>query len=182
MIGVNCTLLKFQSFLISRDRFVYARIFWRRLLQILQSFRTATSIKLAVLLILSTTIVSGLLLITSWSVWIGKFYRIFVELFSTTFVGCCWYHGMYFSINPCSRSKRTWMYLWTLSGRSRYFVGERPSQPDIMWWMVSFSTQQIWHVSSSSTLNTCFLIYLVEIACSWIAATVDSVDLFRVED
>ena len=49
-------------------------------------------------------------------------------------------------------------------------------------WLVSFSTRQIRYVSSSSTLKTCFLIYLVEIACSWIAATVDSVDLFRVED
>ena len=89
---------------------------------------------------------------------------------------------MYFSINPCSSSKRTWMYLQTLSWRSRYFVGERPSQPDMMWWMVSFSTRQIRHVSSSSILKTCFLICLVEIACSWMAATVDSVDLFSVED
>ena len=89
---------------------------------------------------------------------------------------------MYFSINPCSSSKRTWMYLQTLSWRSRYFVGERPSQPDMMWWMVSFSTRQIRHVSSSSILKTCFLICLVEIACSWMAAIVDSVDLFSVED
>ena len=69
MIRVICTLFKFQSVLIPPDGFVYARIFWRRLLQILQSFRTATSVKLAVLLILFTTIMSGLLLITSWSVW-----------------------------------------------------------------------------------------------------------------
>ena len=89
---------------------------------------------------------------------------------------------MYFSINPCSSSKRTWMYLQTLSWRSRYFVGERPSQPDMMWWMVSFSTRQIRHVSSSSILKTCFLICLVEIACSWMAAIVDSVDLFSGED
>ena len=74
------------------------------------------------------------------------------------------------------------MYLQTLSWRSRYFVGERPSQPDMIWWMVSFSTRQILHVLSSSTLKTCFSIYLVEIACSWMAAIVDSVDLFRVED
>ena len=106
----------------------------------------------------------------------------FVELFSASCVGWCWYHSMYFSINPCSSSKRTWMYLQTLSWRSRYFVGERPSQPDMIWWMVSFSTRQILHVSSSSTLKTCFSIYLVEIACSWMAAIVDSVDLFRVED
>ena len=33
-----------------------------------------------------------------------------------------------------------------------------------------------------STLKTCFLIYLVEIACSWIAATADFIDLYRVED
>ena len=125
---------------------------------------------------------SGLLLITSWSVWIGKFHRIFVELFSTTYSGWCRYHGMYFSINPCSSRKKTWMYLQTLSRRSRYFVGERPSQFDMMWWMVSFLIWQIRHVSSFLTLKTCFLIYLVEIACSWIAATVDSVDLFRVED
>ena len=125
---------------------------------------------------------SGLLLITSWSVWIGKFHRIFVELFSTTCSGWCRYHGMYFSINPCSSRKKTWMYLQTLSRRSRYFVGERPSQFDMMWWMVSFLIWQIRHVSSFLTLKTCFLIYLVEIACSWIAATVDSVDLFRVED
>ena len=125
---------------------------------------------------------SGLLLITSWSVCIGKFHRIFVELFSTTCAGWCWYHGMYFSINSWSSSKITWIYLQTLSWRSRYFVGERPSQLDMMWWMVSFSTRQIRHVSSSSTLKTCCLIYLVEIACSWIAATVDYVDIFRVED
>ena len=74
------------------------------------------------------------------------------------------------------------MYLQTLSWRSRYFVGKRPSQPDMKWWMVSFSTQQIRHVLSSSTLKTCVLIYLVEITCSWMAAIVDSVDLFRVED
>ena len=147
MTGVNYTLFKFQSVLISPDRFVYARIFWRRLLQILQSFGTATSIKLAVLLILSTTIMSDLLLITSSSVWIKKFHRIFVELLSATCVGWCWYHGIYYSINPCSSSNRTWMYLQTLSWRSRYFVGERPSQPDMMWWMVSFSTRQIRHVS-----------------------------------
>ena len=125
---------------------------------------------------------SGLLLITLWSVWIGKLHRICVELFSATCVGWCWYRGIYFSINPCSSSKRTWMYLQTLSWRSRYFVGERPSQPDMMWWMVSFSTRQIRHVSSSSILKTCFLICLVEIACSWMAAIVDSVDLFSVED
>ena len=74
------------------------------------------------------------------------------------------------------------MYLPTLSWRSRYFVGKRPSQPDMKWWMVSFSTQQIRHVLSSSTLKTCVLIYLVEINCSWMAAIVDFVDLFRVED
>ena len=51
-----------------------------------------------------------------------------------------------------------------------------------MRWMVSFLTHQIQHVSSSSTLKTRFLIYLMEIACSWIPATVDSVNLFRVED
>ena len=73
------------------------------------------------------------------------------------------------------------MYLQTLSWRSRYFVGERPSQPDMIWWMVSFSTRQILHVSSSSTLKTCFSIYLVEIACSWVAAIADTVDPFRVE-
>ena len=125
---------------------------------------------------------SGLLLIISWSVWIEKFHRIFVTLFSATCVGWYWYNGMYFSINPCSSSKRTWMYLQTLSWLSRYFVGERPSQPDMMWWMVSFSTRQIRHVSSSSTLKICFSINLMEIACSWMAAIVDSVDLFRVED
>ena len=38
------------------------------------------------------------------------------------------------------------------------------------------------HVSSTSTLKTCFSIYLAETACSWMAAIVDSVDLFRVED
>ena len=103
-------------------------------------------------------------------------------IFSYICVGWCWYHGMYFSINPCSSSKRTWTYLQMLSWRSRYVVGERPSQPDMMWWMVSFSTRQIRHVSSSSTLKICFSIYLVEIACSWMAAIVDSVDLFRVED
>ena len=52
----------------------------------------------------------------------------------------------------------------------------------LMWWMVSFSTRQIRHVSSTSTLKTCFSIYLAETACSWMAALVDSVDLFRVED
>ena len=103
-------------------------------------------------------------------------------LFSATCAGWCWYHGMYFSINPCSSSDRTWTYLQTLSWSSRYFVGERPSHPYMMWWMVSFSTQQIQYVSSSSTLKKCFSIYLVEIACSWMAATVDSVAaLFRVE-
>ena len=141
---------------------------------------TATSIKLAVLLILSTTVLPGLLLITSWSVWIGKFHWSFVELFSATYAGWCWLYGMYFSINPCSSSKWTWMYLQTLSSRSRYFVGERPSKRD-MWWMFSFSTRQIRHVSSSSTLKKCFLMHLVEIACFWMAAIVDSVDLFRVE-
>ena len=70
------------------------------------------------------------------------------------------------------------MYSQKLSQPSRYFVGERS---DMMWRMVSFSTRQIRHVSSSSTLKTCFLIYLVEIVCSWIVATVDSIDLFRVE-
>ena len=159
MTGVICTLFKFQSVLISPDRFVYARTFWRRLLQILQLFETVTSIKLAVLLILSTTIMSCLLLITSWSVWIEKFHRIFLELFSATCVGWCWYHGMYFLINACSSSKRTWMYLQTLSWRSRYFVGERPSQPDMMWWMVSFLAWQIRHVSSSSILKTFFNIF-----------------------
>ena len=74
------------------------------------------------------------------------------------------------------------MYLQTLSWRSRYFVGERPSQPDMMWWMVSSSTWQIQHVSSSSTLKTCFSIYFVGIACSWMAAIIASVDLFRIED
>ena len=109
MAGVICTSFKFQSVLISPDRFVYARIFWRRFFQILYSFGTATSIKLAVRLILSTTIMPGLLLVTSWSVWIQKFHRILVELFSAACVGWCWYHGMYFSINPCSSSKRTWI-------------------------------------------------------------------------
>ena len=122
----------------------------------LQSFGTATSVKLAVLLILFTTIMSGLMLITSWSVWIEKFHRISVELFSATCVGWCWYYGMYFSINPCSSSKRTWMYLQTFSWRLRYFVGERPLEPDMMRWIVSFSTRQIQHVSSSSTLKTYF--------------------------
>ena len=89
---------------------------------------------------------------------------------------------MSFLINPCSSSRRTWMYLQTLSWRLKYFVGERPSLLDMMWWMASFSTRQIWLVSSFSTLKICYLIYLVEIACSWIAATFDSVDLFRVED
>ena len=51
-----------------------------------------------------------------------------------------------------------------------------------MWWMVSFPTRQIRHVPSSSILKTCFLICLVEIASSWMAATVESVDLFRVEN
>ena len=37
-------------------------------------------------------------------------------------------------------------------------------------------------LSSSSTLKTYFLIYLVEIAGSWMAAIVGSVDLFRVDD
>ena len=59
------------------------------------------------------------------------------------------------------------MYLQTLSWRLRYFVGERPLEPDMMRWIVSFSTRQIQHVSSSSTLKTYFSIYLVEIACSW---------------
>ena len=86
MIGVIYTLFKFQSVLISSDRYVYARIFWRRLLHVLLSFGTATSIKLAVLLILSTTNMSGLFLITSWSVWFGNFHRIFFELFSTTYL------------------------------------------------------------------------------------------------
>ena len=84
--------------------------------------------------------------------------------------------------NQCSSSKRTWMYLQALWWLSRYFVGERPSQPDMIWWMVPFSTRQIRHVSSSSTFKTCFLVYLVEISCSWTAVIVDSVDLFRVED
>ena len=124
---------------------MYARIFWRHLLQILQSFVTATPIKLAVLFILFTTIMSGLLLITSWSDWIGKFHRTIVELISVTCADWCWYHVMYFSINPCSSSKRTLIYLQTLSWRSRYFVRERPSQSDMMWWMLSFSTWQIRH-------------------------------------
>ena len=123
---------------------------------------------------------AGLLLITSWSGWIGKFHRSFVELFSATYAGWCWLYGIYFSINPCSSSKWTWMYLQTLSWHSRYFVGERPSQRDMMWWMFSFSTRQIRHVSSSSTLKKYFLMHLVEIACFWMAI-VDSVDLFRVE-
>ena len=147
----------------------------------LQSFGTVISIRLTVLLILSTTIMSGLLLRTSWSVWIRKFYRILVKLFSATCSGWCWYRRMYLSINPWSSSTRTWMYLQTLSWLLRYFVGERLCQHD-MWWMFSFSTQHIWHVSSSSTLKTCFLIYLVEITCSWMAAIVDSLDLFRVKD
>ena len=87
----------------------------------------------------------------------------------------CWFY-------PPQLCRVCWIYLQTLSWRSRYFVGERPSQLDMMWWMVSFSTRQIRHVSSSSTLKTCCLIYLVGIACSWIAATVDYVDIFRVED
>ena len=107
MTGVICTLFRFQSVLISPDRFVYVRIFGRHLLQTLQSFGEANSIKLAVLLILSNTIMSVLLLIASWSAWIEKFHRILVELFSATCVDQCWYHGMYFSINPCSSSKRT---------------------------------------------------------------------------
>ena len=74
------------------------------------------------------------------------------------------------------------MYIQTLSWRSRYFIGERPSQPAMMWWTVCFSTRQICYASSSSTLKTCFSIYLVEIACSWVAAIDDSVDLFRVKD
>ena len=80
MIGVICTFFKFHSVLISPDRFVYARNFSRRLLQTLNSFGTATSIKLAILLILSTTIMLGLLMITSWSVWIGKFHSYFQVL------------------------------------------------------------------------------------------------------
>ena len=51
----------------------------------------------------------------------------------------------------------------------------------MMWWMVFYSTRQVQQVLLSSIFKSCFLIYLVEIACSWIAATVDSVDLFRVE-
>ena len=85
-------------------------------------------------------------------------------------------------INQCSSSKRTWIYLQTLSWHSRYFVVERPSQPDMMWRVVSFLTRQIRHVSLSSTLKTCFLTYIVEITCSCITATVESVGLFRVED
>ena len=50
------------------------------------------------------------------------------------------------------------------------------------WSMVSSSKLRIRHVSSSSTLKTCFLIYLVKIACSRMEATVDSVEVFRVED
>ena len=106
---------------------------------------------------------------------------IFVGLFSATCLGSCWYHGMYFSIKLCSSNKKTWMYLQILSWPSRYFVGETPLQPDMMWWMVSFLTRQIWHLSSSLTLKTCFSIYLVEIACSWVAAIADTVDPFRVE-
>ena len=90
--------------------------------------------------------------------------------------GWYWYKAMYSSINPCSSSKRTGMYLQAVLWRSIYFVGERPSQPDMMWWwMLSFSIPQIQHVSSSSwKLKTWFLIYLVEISCSWMPATVDS--------
>ena len=67
--------------------------------------------------------------------------------------------GTMICISPCSSSKRTWMYLQTLSWHSRYFVGERPWQPDMMWWMVSFLAWQIRHVSSSSILKTFFNIF-----------------------
>ena len=35
------------------------------------------------------------------------------------------------------------MYLQTLSWHSKYFVGKKSSQADMMWLMVSFLTQQI---------------------------------------
>ena len=123
-----------------------------------------------------------LLLITSWSVWIGKFHEIFVELFSVTCAGSCWYHGMYFLKNPCSSSKRTWMHLPTLSWllillcrwkniTTRYDVVDG-----------FFFDTGVPHVSSSSTLKTCFLMCLMEIACFWMAIFVDYVDLSWVED
>ena len=74
------------------------------------------------------------------------------------------------------------MYLQTLSWRSRYFVGEKLSQPDMMWWMISFSNRQIRHIIIFNIEDMFFNIFLVEIACSWIAAAVNSVDLYRVED
>ena len=164
MIGVICTLFKFQSADIV--------VIWYSDFNRIGCFVD----------FIHHNYVVWLLLITLWSVCIGKFHRIFVELFSAIYAFWCWYHGMYFLINPCFSSKRISMYLQTLSWRSRYFVGERPLQPNMMWWMVSFSTQQIRHVSSSSILMTCFLIYLVEIVRPCMAATADSVDLFRVED
>ena len=123
-----------------------------------------------------------LLLITSWSVWIGKFHEIFVELFSVTCTGSCWYHGMYFLKNPCSSSKRTWMHLPTLSWLLILFCRWKniTTRYDVVDGF--FFDTGVPHVSSSSTLKTCFLMCLMEIACSWMATFVDYVDLSRVED
>ena len=83
----------------------------------------ATSIILASLFVLSTTMMSGVLWWRWWSVWIWKFYRIFTRLFSTIGLGWCRYHDVIWLWKPCSFKRRIWMYLHTLSCLSRYFVG-----------------------------------------------------------
>ena len=70
----------------------------------------------------------------------------------------------------------------TLSCLSTYFVGAKIGHPEMTCWMVSLWCLHARHVSSSLVLYMCFLMYLVEIAFSWIAHIVLSVDLLSVED
>ena len=64
-----------------------------------------------------------------------------------------WYRGMYFSINQCSSSKRTWMHLQTLSWRSRYFVGKET---------IAFWYDVVNGLFFDTSDSTCIIIFNIE--------------------